>query len=81
MITSNVLNHLDEYKILTDCQHGIKIKKDSSYGLYIEGPRLAERRLYKISWCGALLETPYRSDSQKGKYHAGIPETKPESQQ
>ena len=35
--------------------------------------------------CGALvkslLEPPQRSDSQKGKKHAGIPETIPESQQ
>ena len=27
MITSSVLNHLDQYKILTDCQHGFRARR------------------------------------------------------
>ena len=35
MITSNVLNHLDDYKILTDCQHWVQSKKLRDTAAYI----------------------------------------------
>ena len=42
MITSNVLNHLDDYKILTDCQHGFRARRSCETQLLTLAQELVE---------------------------------------
>ena len=42
MITSNVLKHLDEYKILTDCQHGFRVRRSCETQLLTLAQELVE---------------------------------------
>ena len=42
VITSNVLNHLDDYKILTDCQHGFRARRSCETQLLTLAQELLE---------------------------------------
>ena len=42
VITSNVLNHLDDYKILTDCQHGFRARRSCETQLLTLAQELVE---------------------------------------
>ena len=42
VITINVLNHLDDYKILTDCQHGFRARRSCETQLLILAQELVE---------------------------------------